>query len=233
MSEQEPQYSDILVSRRAGLLKTQRRRRLLAAIDAAELEKRPGARVLDLGCADGILWPDIRDRVGTIVGTNYDDWLTQQCRRRWPEDILLRADARRLPFADASFDLIFCLEAYHYIPFDDRVMGIQEMHRVLRPGGRLVLAVPIEVGVPGLIKFLMRVATRGCWPNVSAHFHHLWRRVCYKFVDIDERNRKINFHFDCWKLNRQTAEVFGGTRVRTTPFLYPFITNAIIAADKR
>lgn len=189
--------------------------------------------MLDPGCADGILWPDIRERVGTIVGTNYDDWLTQQCRRRWPKDAILRADARTLPFETASFDVVFCLEAYHYIPFVDRVKGIEEMHRVLRPGGRLVMGVPIEVGLPGLVKFLMRVATHGCWPNASAHMDKLWRRVFYKVVDIDEPNRRINFHFDCWRLNRQTAEFFGGTRVRTVPFFYPFVTNAIIAADKR
>jgi SAM-dependent methyltransferase len=45
-----------------------------------------------------------------------------------------------LPLADASFDLVTCYEAFHYVP--DPVRGVEELGRVLRPGGRLVLSVP-------------------------------------------------------------------------------------------
>lgn len=46
-----------------------------------------------------------------------------------------------LPFADAEFDLVMCIEAFHYLP--DPAAGVAEIARVLRPRGHVVLAVPL------------------------------------------------------------------------------------------
>jgi SAM-dependent methyltransferase len=46
-----------------------------------------------------------------------------------------------LPFPDESFDLVMCIEAFHYVP--DPVKGVTELARVLRPGGHAVIAVPL------------------------------------------------------------------------------------------
>lgn len=231
-STADPQYSEILVSKRSSVLKGQRRARLEHALAAADLPARPNARVLDLGCADGILWPDLRGRVGSIIGVNYDEWLSRQCRQRFPDGIVMRADARKLPFADASFDLIICLEMFHFLDLVDHEQGIGEMRRVLRPGGRLVLTVPIEVGVPGLIKFAIRVATKGCWPDVATHAHMLWRRMLYPLVDMREADRRTPFHVDAYKLGRQVRSVFGAARCTRMPYVYPFVTTAMIVADR-
>jgi SAM-dependent methyltransferase len=52
----------------------------------------------------------------------------------------LRSDARRLPFADDSFDLVLSSDAWEHIEEDDQVAA--ESFRVLRPGGRLLVMVP-------------------------------------------------------------------------------------------
>ena len=49
-----------------------------------------------------------------------------------------RADAMRLPLADAAFDAAVSTEAFHWFP--DQDAALTEIHRVLRPGGRLLLA---------------------------------------------------------------------------------------------
>ena len=46
-----------------------------------------------------------------------------------------------LPFADAAFDLVMCIEAFHYVA--DPARGVDEIGRVLRPGGHAVVAVPL------------------------------------------------------------------------------------------
>jgi SAM-dependent methyltransferase len=46
-----------------------------------------------------------------------------------------------LPFDDASFDLIVSFEAFHYVP--DPASGVRELERVLRPGGRALVTVPL------------------------------------------------------------------------------------------
>jgi SAM-dependent methyltransferase len=45
-----------------------------------------------------------------------------------------------LPFEDASFDLVTCYEAFHYV--EDPTYGVSEIRRVLRPGGGLLISVP-------------------------------------------------------------------------------------------
>jgi ubiquinone/menaquinone biosynthesis C-methylase UbiE len=47
------------------------------------------------------------------------------------------AIGQQLPFPDAHFDVVLCTMVLHHIPKADRVGAVHEMHRVLRPGGRL------------------------------------------------------------------------------------------------
>jgi SAM-dependent methyltransferase len=56
-------------------------------------------------------------------------------------DILVRADAGRLPFASHVFDFIYCSHVLEHIP-DDRA-AMRELQRVLRPGGVAMVLVPV------------------------------------------------------------------------------------------
>jgi ubiquinone/menaquinone biosynthesis C-methylase UbiE len=49
----------------------------------------------------------------------------------------VQADSERLPFADSRFDVVTCAHSFHHYPHQAAVLA--EMHRVLRPGGRLLL----------------------------------------------------------------------------------------------
>jgi SAM-dependent methyltransferase len=68
---------------------------------------------------------------------------------------LVSADVRQLPFADRSFELIFCISTLEHIGYDNTVYGLDderdpdgmrrtlaELRRVLSPGGRLLVTVP-------------------------------------------------------------------------------------------
>jgi ubiquinone/menaquinone biosynthesis C-methylase UbiE len=48
-----------------------------------------------------------------------------------------QGDSERLPFASGSFDFVTCANSFHHYPRQDR--AIVEMHRVLKPGGRLLI----------------------------------------------------------------------------------------------
>ena len=55
---------------------------------------------------------------------------------------VIRADAQALPVADASLDLVTALDVLEHLPDHEQAAG--EIHRVLRPGGVLVAAVPVD-----------------------------------------------------------------------------------------
>ncbi|MEZ6125311.1 MAG: methyltransferase domain-containing protein [Planctomycetaceae bacterium] len=104
---------------------------------------RSGSRILDVACGFGGLIQQLDHVVsGTeLHGINLDDRQLNICQQlrsnhgnvlRWQE-----ADACDLPFADAMFDLIFCVEAIFH--FQSREQFLSEAKRILRPGGRLLL----------------------------------------------------------------------------------------------
>lgn len=76
-----------------------------------------------------------------LTGIDFSPAMLDLARRRAAElgrEVTLReADAQALPFADASFDTVVCTLGLCGFP-DDRA-AIREMHRVLRPGGKLLL----------------------------------------------------------------------------------------------
>lgn len=101
---------------------------------------RPGERVVDVGFGGGYaldrLAPLVRPE--RAVGVEVSDAMIAVVRERaGGSHDLHRADAAALPFPDGSFDAVLCVNTIYFWPEPDRVL--REMHRVLRPGGRLVL----------------------------------------------------------------------------------------------
>jgi SAM-dependent methyltransferase len=83
------------------------------------------ARILDAGCGNGYFtW--YLERLGTTVGVDY----ARAMLRTHPGRTLAQASAARLPFADRSFDLVFCSNLLHHV--DDPVAVVAELGRVSR-----------------------------------------------------------------------------------------------------
>ena len=100
-----------------------------------------GDRVLDVGCGTGVLARVAADRVGEgqVTGLDLNEDMLAVARRLRPQLDWCQGDATALPFADASYDVVMSQFALMY--FSDRIAALQEMMRVLRPGGRLAVAV--------------------------------------------------------------------------------------------
>jgi arsenite methyltransferase len=108
------------------------------------LAPRRGERVLDIGCGPGFLLADISravGRTGRAVGVDLDADMLSLARRRCAgvggTAVPVRGDASALPFADAVFDAAVSTQVYEYV--GDVARAIAELHRVLRPGGRVLI----------------------------------------------------------------------------------------------
>ncbi|MGH7700222.1 MAG: class I SAM-dependent methyltransferase [Gemmatimonadales bacterium] len=109
-----------------------------------------GATVLDIGARDGglkgFLPPDVRYQGMDIT----------------PEfaapDILIRDIAEGIPFADAAFDYVFCIEVLEHVPNPSTTL--REIHRVLRPDGVLTLSVPNPYHPKEILWNLFRIPDR-------------------------------------------------------------------------
>jgi arsenite methyltransferase len=105
----------------------------------AALGARPGDRILDVGCGPGFFVTELLDAVGregSVVGV---DMLAVAAKRAAGHDNARfhQADATSLPVPDASFERAVCVQVLEYVR--DVPTALREMHRALRPGGRVLV----------------------------------------------------------------------------------------------
>lgn len=102
----------------------------------------PGARVLDAGCGPGNLLVEFAKRSGTVFALDASPRMLQVARSHTEavkcENVRFHVGSiTALPFADASFDLVCSAGVIEYLDSPDAAIG--EFHRVLKPGGILLL----------------------------------------------------------------------------------------------
>lgn len=95
-------------------------------------------KALDVGCGEGRFCRMLKQRGIEVTGIDPTAALLAVARSRDPAGTYLDAVAERLPFADASFDLVISYLSLIDIP--DIHAAIPEMARVLSPGGSLLIA---------------------------------------------------------------------------------------------
>jgi len=102
----------------------------------------PGMEVLSVGCGPGVILGAVCDLHPSVRGTGLD--LSQerlkeaaQNNRDNPKVRFVQGDAQALQFPANSFDLVYCRMLLQYLP--DKKRAVQEMARVCRPGGTVLL----------------------------------------------------------------------------------------------
>ncbi len=111
---------------------------------------RPGDGVLDVACGPGNFSRAFAKAVGDsglVVGVDASQTMLERGaadlrRSRLENLILVRGSALELPFVDDSFDGVCCFAALHL--FEDPFDGLDEMARVLTPGGRMALMTSVQ-----------------------------------------------------------------------------------------
>jgi ubiquinone/menaquinone biosynthesis C-methylase UbiE len=120
-----------------------RRRRVyrrIATLSGAQ----PGDRVLDIGCNGGYLariFADVVAPGGRVTGIDPSEPAIAYAEQKAPGNCeFIVGVAQDLGLPDGSFDVVASTLAVHHIPATERAAAFKEMYRVLRPGGRLLIA---------------------------------------------------------------------------------------------
>jgi ubiquinone/menaquinone biosynthesis C-methylase UbiE len=116
-------------------------RQRMRTLEALQLKARES--VLDVGCGSGLLADDMAGLVGPdgrVVGIDASPDMLSLAERRCgdlPQVRLKQSKAEEIPEGDDSFDAAACVQVLLYVP--DVPAALAEMHRVLRPGGRITI----------------------------------------------------------------------------------------------
>lgn len=109
--------------------------------EAADFQSARGKRVLEIGCGLGTDGAQFARAGASYTGVDLTQAAVGLARRRFElfglEGDFQTADAENLDFADASFDLVYSHGVLHHTPDIER--AVEEIHRVLKPGGRAVV----------------------------------------------------------------------------------------------
>jgi len=108
---------------------------------AADFSSARGLKVLEIGCGLGTDGAQFAEAGADYTGVDLTEAAVELARKRFELFNLTgkfqTADAENLDFPDASFDLVYSHGVLHHTP--DTGKAVQEIHRVLRPGGRAVV----------------------------------------------------------------------------------------------
>ncbi len=112
------------------------------AVIARYLPSGPGARVLDCGCGSGGYVRLLRRELGVeALGMEYLAEKVAEAKRH-PDvaPYVTQGDIQQMPYTTASFDAVLLNEVIEHVPDETRSLG--EIHRLLKPGGRLIVFAP-------------------------------------------------------------------------------------------
>lgn len=210
-----------------------RRALVRAALDRYAPDTGQRLATLDLASATGMSFRFLTDRCD-VRGVDISDETIRLCARRGI-DRIVQGDALALPFADASFDLVLALDAFEH--FEDDQLAMDEVFRVLRPGGLLVATTP---------------AFMALWSPHDEAYHHFRR---YTRPQLRQRLETSGFvtermsyssmalFLPVWALRRVRALLPSGDGEPTSDFSVPMpwpleqlaagITAAEVALEKR
>ncbi|KAG6363958.1 hypothetical protein INS49_009061 [Diaporthe citri] len=202
---------------------------------------KPHHTILDIGCGPGTITADLAELVpeGKVTGVDAVEAVLERARahvagRSGITNCTFEvADANALPYADASFDVVFCHQVLQHVQDPVGILG--EMKRVAKPGG-IVAAREADYKSfawfpepKGLDEWLdaYRKTARLCGgePDAGRHVRHWAKQAGYKTDEAHLQNG-----FSSWYYTGEAAKAFGGNwtdRALKSDFAKEFLRHGL------
>ncbi len=130
-----------------------------------------GRPLVDYGCGDGTFLALAHERFPGSVGLEVDPGLVRVCTERFGQlgdlRFMLAQESDALP--PGNFGVVLCTEVLEHCPPDAVDVALARMRRLVADDGRVIISVPVETGLPLVVKQAARaVAAR----RVSSDYRH-------------------------------------------------------------
>lgn len=182
-------------------------------------------RVIEIGAGTGIFTAELVGRGVEVLAIEPVDAMRKILARRLAGADVAPGTAERLPAETDSFDVAVVAQAFHWF---DHAPALDEIHRVLRPGGHLVTVWNVKEGDTAWYRRYMDIIERHA-ADTPRHADMRWRRA----IDGDARFELV----DDWQIdNSQPIDEDGIVdRALSTSFIaaLPDDQRALVASDIR
>lgn len=135
--------------------------------------------IADIGCGPGHMQAALRRYfpAARLVGMDYAQSAINMAQQLVPDAVFVRGDVTDCGLPDAAFDLVLCIECLEHIRDYDK--ALDEIWRILKPGGALVLTVPngaIDKGAPYHVNFWTQTEIVDLLGQRGQVVHYQWMR---------------------------------------------------------
>jgi demethylmenaquinone methyltransferase/2-methoxy-6-polyprenyl-1,4-benzoquinol methylase len=138
------------------------------------IDPQPGERILDIACGTGTSSVALSRTGATVVGVDFSPGMLGEARRKHSSVEFVEGDAMKLPFVSDEFDAVTISFGLRNIT--DPKAALDEMYRVLKPGGRLVITefsrppvALMRAGYFSYLKYVMPTVASVTGSNAAAY----------------------------------------------------------------
>jgi ubiquinone/menaquinone biosynthesis C-methylase UbiE len=179
---------------------------------AAIAQARPAAHALDLGCGGGhatfAVAPHVREVVAYDLVPEMLEVVARAARERGLANVTTREGvAERLPFPDASFDLVMSRYSAHH--WGDFSAGLAEAARVLAPGGVAAFVDSVSPGTPARDTYLQAIELLRDPSHVRSYTRAEWEQGLARagLAVTETRRHRVRLVFATWVERMATPQV--------------------------
>lgn len=106
--------------------------------------------ILDLGCGNGNETAILCKKGLNVTALDISDELINEAKKKAPEAKFIKADIRTLPIENSSIDNALFIATFHHLKNNnDRLKCLKELHRCIKPNGRVLMSVWTKKGMKG------------------------------------------------------------------------------------
>jgi acetyltransferase-like isoleucine patch superfamily enzyme len=136
----------------------------------------PGDYVLDVGCGEGFITSMIAERCKRIIGVDYSENAVNTARNNSPTLEYAHMSATDLPFDDGTFDKVTCLELIEHVTILQARRAIDEIYRILKPGGSIIGSTPIR---------MTETSSPSCYSHIHEYSETELSELLIRFQHVD------------------------------------------------